>query len=155
MHTYILPWEVHSHVSRKVGHSAFSAPHVYQWPRFHLKIGLDIRHQWRSHAGSSQEGDSPTRRAKMRKKISKVWGKIIKKKNWSKFEEKMKKVELFAHPGLRGWLRPYRSGFCEMLFFFFFFFFFFLMNFSFGLPIGCQKVLIMHPDLHVQKYWLT
>ena len=37
-------------------------------------------------------GDSSTRRAEMRKKMRKVWGKI--RKNWSKFEENMRKVEL-------------------------------------------------------------
>ena len=152
MHTYILPWEVHSHVSRKVGHSAFSAPHVYQWPRFHLKIGLDIRHQWRSHAGSSREGDSPTRRAKMRKKISKA----LRKNNFKKIDQNLRKK-------WRKWnslpIRDCEAGYgpiaCIGRVFAKCFFFFFLMNFSFGLPIGCQKVLIMHPDLHVQKYWLT
>ena len=50
--------------------------------------------------GLSRVGDSPTRMAKMRKKISEVWGKI--RKNWSKFEEKLRKVETLAHPGLWG-----------------------------------------------------
>ena len=27
------------------------------------------------------------------------------------------------------------------------------MNFSFSLPIGCQKVL-MHPNLYGKKYWV-
>ena len=29
------------------------------------------------------------------------------------------------------------------------------MNFSVGLPIGCQKVRLMHPNLHGKKYWLV
>ena len=28
------------------------------------------------------------------------------------------------------------------------------MNFSFGLPIGCQLVF-MYPNLHGKKYWLV
>ena len=43
------------------------------------------------------------------------------------------------------WFR-YRLRFCKMLNFRWFF--------SFGLPIGCQKVL-MHPNLHGKKYWLV
>ena len=42
------------------------------------------------------------------------------------------------------WFR-YRSCFCKMLNFRF------SMNFSSGLPLGCQKVP-MHPNLHGNKY---
>ena len=54
--------------------------------------------------GPSRVGDSPTRRAKMRKKISKVWGKNKKKfiEIWGRNKER----RTLAHPGLWGWLRP-------------------------------------------------
>ena len=49
-------------------------------------------------------GESPTRKAKMRKKISKVWGKTRKvDRNLRKNEES----GILAHPGLWGWPRPW------------------------------------------------
>ena len=53
-------------------------------------------------------GESPTRRAKMRKKMRKVWGKI---KNIDQIWGKSEKSGTLAHLGLWGWLWPWFEHF--------------------------------------------
>ena len=60
--------------------------------------------QWRSQG---LPGWAPTRRVKMRKKMSKVWGKIRKiNRHLRKNDESV----TLAHPGLWGWLRPWHRS---------------------------------------------
>ena len=79
---------------------SFSSP---QFPHFFIKS----LQQWRTVAmafKASRVGESPTRKAELRKKMKENWGK------WEKIqenEEKLRKCSYLAHPGVRGWLRPW------------------------------------------------
>ena len=63
-----------------------------------------LRH-W-AYPGPSRVGNSPTRRTEMRKKISKVWGKIRKIHQNLRKNEESGTLAYPAGPGLWGWQRP-------------------------------------------------
>ena len=90
--------------------------------------------QWRSRSQAFPLGESSDRRAKMRTKMKKVWGKIIKKmiENVRKNEE----GGTLAHPVLWGWLRPCCFEICSKV----------RTNFSAYLELKCLLLIFIYSN---------